>query len=64
MLFPTLVFHGFFIIVFALNWLMRRAGDWRQIMLLVASWIFYGWFDSRFVLLLLGSAFLNWARRG
>ncbi|WP_206237817.1 MBOAT family O-acyltransferase [Novosphingobium terrae] len=60
MLFPTLVFHGFFLIVFALNWLMRRAGDWRQIMLLVASWIFYGWFDSRFVLLLLGSAFLNW----
>ncbi len=60
MLFPTLVFHGFFLIVFALNWLMRRAGDWRQIMLLVASWIFYGWFDSRFVLLLLTSAFLNW----
>lgn len=60
MLFPTLAFHAFFILVFCLNWLMRRAGDWRQIMLLVASWIFYGWFDARFVLLLLGSALLNW----
>jgi len=60
MLFPTLAFHGFFILVFCCNWLLRRAGDWRLIMLLVASWIFYGWFDARFVALLLLSAMLNW----
>ena len=60
MLFPTLSFHVFFIIVFTLNWLMRRAGDWRQIMLLVASWIFYGAWDWRFVALLQTSAILNW----
>ena len=60
MLFPTLAFHGFFLIVLGLNWLMRRAGDWRLIMLLVASWVFYGWFDARFVVLLLASALLNW----
>lgn len=29
-------------------------------MLLVASWIFYGLWDGRFVLLLIASAFLNW----
>ena len=62
MLFPTLIFHVFFVIVFLVNWLLlRRAGDWRLIMLLVASWIFYGWFDARFVVLLLASAWLNWA---
>ncbi|WCT80255.1 MBOAT family O-acyltransferase [Novosphingobium humi] len=60
MLFPTLAFHGFFILVFCANWLMRRAGDWRLIMLLVASWIFYGWFNTRLVALLLFSSMLNW----
>jgi len=61
MLFPTLIFHVFFVIVFFANWLLRRAGDWRLIMLLVGSWIFYGWFDARFVVLLQCSALLNWA---
>jgi alginate O-acetyltransferase complex protein AlgI len=60
MLFPTLIFHVFFVVVFFANWALRRAGDWRLIMLLVASWIFYGWFDARFVVLLLASALLNW----
>jgi alginate O-acetyltransferase complex protein AlgI len=60
MLFPTLAFHVFFALVFCGNWMMRRAGDWRLIMLLVASWIFYGWFDARFVALLQASALLNW----
>lgn len=60
MLFPTLAFHAFFIVVFTLNWLMRRAGEWRHIMLLLASWIFYGAWDGRFVLLLIASAVLNW----
>ncbi len=61
MLFPTLAFHVFFIAVFAGNWALRRAGDWRLIVLLVASWIFYGWMDARFVLLLIVSSLFNWA---
>ena len=61
MLFPTLIFHVFFVTVFFASWALRRAGDWRLILLLVASWIFYGWFDARFVVLLLASALLNWA---
>lgn len=60
MLFPTLIFHVFFVVVFAANWLLRRAGDWRLILLLLASWLFYGWFDARFVVLLLASALINW----
>ena len=61
MLFPTLAFHLFFLVTFAVNWLLRRAGEWRQIMLLLASWLFYGLWDGRFVLLLMASALLNWA---
>ena len=60
MLFPTLSFGIFFLLVFAGAWLLRGSNEWRKIFLLVASWIFYGWWDARFVLLLIASAVLNW----
>ncbi|HYI49398.1 MAG TPA: MBOAT family protein [Allosphingosinicella sp.] len=60
MLFPTLTFGLFFLIVFALAWALRGSNEWRKIVLLVASWIFYGWWDTRFVALLIASGILNW----
>jgi D-alanyl-lipoteichoic acid acyltransferase DltB (MBOAT superfamily) len=60
MLFPTLTFHIFFVVTFALIWLCRD-NEWRKILLLVASWIFYGAWDWRFVALLIASGVLNWA---
>jgi D-alanyl-lipoteichoic acid acyltransferase DltB (MBOAT superfamily) len=60
MLFPTLAFHVFFLAVFALNRLMARARDWRVILLLLASWLFYGLWDARFVALLMASSLWNW----
>ena len=60
MLFPTLTFHVFFLLVFAANWLLRKAGEWRLILLLIASWVFYGAWDWRFVALLQASALINW----
>ncbi len=60
MLFPTLSFGIFFLMVYAGSWLLRGSNEWRKIALLVASWIFYGWWDTRFVLLLIASAILNW----
>ena len=60
MLFPTLTFGLFFLAVYGASWLLRGSNEWRKIFLLVASWIFYGWWDTRFVLLLIASAFLNW----
>ncbi|NKJ42630.1 MBOAT family protein [Novosphingobium sp. SG720] len=60
MLFPTLAFHVFFLAVFALNRLMARTRDWRVIMLLLASWLFYGLWDARFVALLIASSAWNW----
>ena len=61
MLFPTLTFGLFFLAVYALVWTVgSRNNEWRKILLLVASWIFYGAWDWRFVALLIGSAFINW----
>ncbi|MFA6114406.1 MAG: MBOAT family O-acyltransferase [Sphingomonas sp.] len=60
MLFPTLTFGVFFLFVFTLVWSMR-SNEWRKILLLVASWVFYGAWDWRFVPLLIFSALMNWA---
>jgi len=60
MLFPTLNFGLFFLALFAFVW-AQRDNEWRKIILLVGSWVFYGAWDWRFVALLIGSAFINWA---
>ena len=60
MLFPTLTFGLFFLAVYAIVWGASRDNEWRKILLLVASWFFYGWWDWRFVALLIFSAFVNW----
>ncbi len=59
MLFPTITFALFFLLVFVGNWLlMPRQRVWKPFMLL-ASLLFYGWWDWRFVLLLALSAVAN-----
>jgi D-alanyl-lipoteichoic acid acyltransferase DltB (MBOAT superfamily) len=60
MLFPTLEFAVFFVVVFVANWLLRpvSAIGWR-LMILVASLYFYAYWDARFVALLLGSILFN-----
>jgi len=60
MLFPTLTFGIFFLLVYTSTWALKGSNEWRKIILLVASWIFYGWWDTRFVLLLIASGMLNW----
>ncbi|NYT42797.1 MBOAT family protein [Sphingomonas sp. R-74633] len=59
MLFPTLSFGLFFLVVFAFTW-STTSNDWRKLVLLIASWIFYGAWDWRFVPLLIISAVMNW----
>lgn len=52
MLFPTVDFAVFFLIVFTASWLtMPHPHVWRWFML-AASYVFYGWWDVRFVPLL------------
>jgi D-alanyl-lipoteichoic acid acyltransferase DltB (MBOAT superfamily) len=59
MLFPTITFAVFFLLVFIGNWLfMPRQRVWKPFMLVV-SLVFYAWWDWRFVLLLALSAVAN-----
>jgi D-alanyl-lipoteichoic acid acyltransferase DltB (MBOAT superfamily) len=58
-LFPTATFAIFFVIVLPLSWLlMPTVHRWRPF-IIVASFVFYGWWDWRFVLLLAGSIAWN-----
>lgn len=60
MLFPTLAFALFFLVVFFVTWSLQRENRNRKIFLLLASWVFYAGWDWRFVLLLIASAVANW----
>jgi len=60
MLFPTLTFGLFFLVVYAAAWSLKASNEWRKIILLIASWYFYGAWDTRFVALLMASGVLNW----
>ncbi|HSP71293.1 MAG TPA: MBOAT family protein [Gaiellaceae bacterium] len=55
MLFPTVTFAAFFLVVLPLSWaLMPRQRLW-QPFVLTASFVFYAWWDWKFVFLLGGS---------
>jgi D-alanyl-lipoteichoic acid acyltransferase DltB (MBOAT superfamily) len=61
MLFPTIEFAIFFVIVFALYWLLSKFPTPRKLVLLAASYVFYGAWDWRFLFLLFGVTFVNYA---
>ncbi len=55
MLFPTIDFAIFFAVVYTVQWLLNPyAGPWKAFMVL-ASYVFYAWWDWRFVFLLAAS---------
>ena len=59
MLFPTATFAIFFLIVLPLSWLaMPKVHRWRPF-ILVASYVFYSWWDWRFIFLLAGCTIWN-----
>ena len=59
MLFPTVKFAIFFVVVFTGNWLlMHRPKPWRWF-ILAASYFFYGFWDWRFTFLLAGATLVN-----
>lgn len=60
MLFPTLEFGLFFLIVFTVSWAMRWTPNPRKWFLVGASYFFYGWWDWRFTLLLFGTTLINY----
>ncbi|MBI1383931.1 MAG: MBOAT family protein [Rhizobiales bacterium] len=59
MLFPTLDFGLFFSAVFLASWSLRTRLEPRKWLLLGASYVFYGWWDWRFLALIALSSALN-----
>jgi alginate O-acetyltransferase complex protein AlgI len=58
-LFPTVTFAVFFMTVLPVSWaLQTRQRSWRA-WILVASYVFYAWWDWRFVFLLASSTVVN-----
>ncbi len=60
MLFPTLTFAVFFMLVYPIYWFLRERGgmSWKPF-ILGASYLFYGFWDWRFVFLIIGSTIVN-----
>ena len=58
MLFNSLTFLIFAVVVFGGYWMLRKR-DWQNAFLLVASYVFYGWWDWRFLFLIGGCSLVN-----
>jgi D-alanyl-lipoteichoic acid acyltransferase DltB (MBOAT superfamily) len=58
-LFPTIDFAIFFGIVFIGNWRLVRFSVAWKIFMLAASYVFYAWYDWRFIFLLAASTLIN-----
>jgi alginate O-acetyltransferase complex protein AlgI len=50
---------AFLPITLVVYWLLTR-GVWRLSFLVLASWVFVGWFDWRFVLIMVGATTIDW----
>ncbi len=61
MLFNSLVFAAFLPVVFALYWGVFRQLRAQNLLLIAAGFVFYGWWDWRFLLLLLATSLTDYA---
>ncbi len=52
MIFSSVEFMVFLPVVFALYWVLRRQVRWQNLLVVLASYVFYGWWDWRFLLLI------------
>ena len=59
MLFPTMSFFLFFLVVFGVSWRLRPYPHSWKLFMLAVSYLFYGWWDWRFCFLLAGSTVGN-----
>jgi alginate O-acetyltransferase complex protein AlgI len=59
LLFPTIDFAIFFVVVFTASWILRPWPRAWRVMILVASYVFYGWWDWHFTFLLAASTVIN-----
>ncbi len=61
MLFNSYVFAAFFAVVFSLYWASKSSRRIQNAILLVASYVFYGWWDWRFLSLIVLSTAVDFA---
>ena len=59
MTFASLTFLLFFPVIFALHWSLRER-RWQNLVLIFASYVFYGWWDYRFCALMLISSLVDY----
>ena len=60
MLFNSIEYIVFLPLVFAIYWALRNNYKWQNIFLLLASYVFYGWWDYKFLLLIAFTSFCSW----
>src|SRR5690606_10552615 len=60
MIFPTVEFGIFFLIVFVISWAVRGLPEARKLFLVGASYFFYAWWDWRFLGLLFLSTLISY----
>ena len=61
MVFNSVSFFGFFTLFFLLYWFMANKNlKFQNLLLLVGSYLFYGWADWRFLFLIIGVSILNY----
>lgn len=58
MLFNSLTYAIFLPIVFVIYWVLRKNFKWQNIALLLASYLFYAYWDWRFLGLLIGMSLI------
>lgn len=60
MLFNSLEYLSFLPIVFAIYWLLSKKLRLQNIFVVLASYVFYAWWDWRFLGLLVGMSLVSW----
>ena len=61
MLFNSFEFMLFLPVVFLLYWFVFRERRWQNLLVVVASYVFYGWWDWRFLLLIMFTSACSFA---
>lgn len=60
MVFNSIQFALFLPIVFAIYWLLRKNMRLQNLFVVLASYVFYGWWDWRFLILIAFTSFCSW----
>ena len=60
MLFNSFEFLLFLPTVFLVYWLLSKTRKWQNFFVVVASYVFYGWWDWRFLLLIVLTSFCSY----